>query len=222
MRKGESRPYQSWLRAHVELTAHTIVKLVHTYPLVQKPGQTHNQTLLLNFQTRGVFSKMTPSMSMSMSMNNGTDSDQKGMAMSAIFRGGTQITLFAPAFSTTSLGAYLAALVALFLLAWFNRFLAALRYQLDATQNIPGSAPSSLPLQSFATSEEWDDGVNSAPSAGLIPDFNKRSHASNDRLLLRRLACPFPTWVASRPWGWRIDGINTLLEGIRALTGYLL
>ncbi|XRM36508.1 hypothetical protein ABZX51_000007 [Aspergillus tubingensis] len=154
-----------------------------------------------------------------MTMNNGSESEHEGMAMSAIFRGGMQITLFASAFSTTFLGTYLAALIALFLLVWFNCFLAALRHQIDATE-IPGSASSSLPLQSFAASEEWDEGANSAPSAGLIPGYEK-SHASNDRLL-RRLACSFPTWIASRPWRWRIDGLNILLEGIRALTGYLL
>ncbi|RAL10128.1 putative copper transporter crmD [Aspergillus homomorphus CBS 101889] len=158
-------------------------------------------------------------MTLSMSMN-GSESEHECMAMSAIFRGGTQITLFASAFSTTSPGAYLAALIALFLLAWFNRFLTALRYQIDATQ-IPGSVASSLPLQSFSGLEEWDDGANSAPSADLIPGHEK-AYASNDRLLLRRLACPFPTWVASRPWRWQTDGLNTLLEGIRALTGYLL
>ncbi|PYH83389.1 hypothetical protein BO82DRAFT_279955 [Aspergillus uvarum CBS 121591] len=151
---------------------------------------------------------------------NGSESEhQEGMAMPAIFQGGTQITLFSSALSTQSVGAYLAALIALFLLAWFNRFLAALRYQIDATQ-IPGSGSSRLPLQSFPTAEEWDDGAHLAPSAGLIPGHEK-SHGSNNRLL-RRLACPFPTWAASRPWRWRIDGLNTLLEGIRALTGYLL
>ncbi|RAH49995.1 putative copper transporter crmD [Aspergillus brunneoviolaceus CBS 621.78] len=153
-------------------------------------------------------------------MNVSESEHHEGMAMSAIFRGGTQITLFSSALSTQSVGAYLAALVALCLLAWFNRFLAALRYQIEATQPL-SSGSSRFPLQSFPTAEEWDDGsANSAPSAGLIPGHEK-SHESNDRLL-PRLVCPFPTWAASRPWRWRIDGLNTLLEGIRSLTGYLL
>lgn len=173
--------------------------------------------------------------------------DDGGMAMSAIFTGGTHIVLFFPGWETSSLASYLIALLLLFALAWFNRFLAALRSQLDVKSRLASRVPgvplmeppprgrksnlrfkermSPLPLYTELNKDGDDSGTQSLSPASL-----SRPDGEGDGLI----AGPNPSgrsWSllslcglgkVSQPWSWRRKALRALLEGVRALLGYLL
>lgn len=170
-----------------------------------------------------------------------------GMVMPAVFTTGTHITLFFNSWRTSSLTSYLLALFLLFVLALFNRFLGVLKFQLDArietplVPNVPITAPppalrrhpfipkdhaSPLPRYvkshnahdgdhfppapfSHAQSEEWNEFISGRPTKPQGPTVR----------FLRALS---GTWTTREPWNWRRRSLRSLLEGARALIGYML
>ncbi|KAL4905485.1 Ctr copper transporter [Aspergillus multicolor] len=193
---------------------------------------------------------------MDMDMNLDMDHvhNQKGhdmpMSMPAIFVSSTDVTLFFSAWTTASTFTYLLTLFALFTLAFLNRFLAALRFQLNLdhsepptfaipirapprsrrrTRTIPKARLSPLPryLEVNSEEEETDNGhfarsdYEDQARHGLVSDEDK-SRPSVALRVRECLASILPKWTPKAPWSWRGDGGRALLEGVRAFIGYIL
>lgn len=158
------------------------------------------------------------------------------MDMPAIFTNSTTVTLFFSAWTTTSVPAYIFTLVFLFALAFLNRFLAALRFQLEHHQStasisilpppqscrrtIPEARLSPLPRYTAIDDTEQEEHSQIPDERnGLVPD-NKSQTRSWHRIR-NYLFTLLPQWTPNSPWSWR-DGSLALLEGVRAFIGYLL
>lgn len=172
------------------------------------------------------------------------------MAMPAIFTAGTNITLFVSSWTTSSIEMYLLTLFFLFSLALFNRFLGALKTQIDSKTNsthppsAPGLAPPAArrrrnfipkermsPLPLYMEIDKSDDESStqfpSAPFLGSQPAKESpgpagRKPQESQGLVMRYFRILCGIWTPSRPWNWKHDGFNSLLEVTRAFIGYLL
>ncbi|OJJ07573.1 hypothetical protein ASPVEDRAFT_88813 [Aspergillus versicolor CBS 583.65] len=156
------------------------------------------------------------------------------MSMPATFTSSTTVTLFFSAWTTTSIPAYIFTLLFLFALAFFNRFLAALRFQLEShpstfsvsilpaprprRRTIPKARLSPLPRYTAINDAEEHFQIPEEHS-GLVSENKPQSHTCRriQNYFLERL----PQWTPSSPWSWR-DGGLALLEGARAFIGYIL
>lgn len=157
------------------------------------------------------------------------------MNMPSVFSTDTKITIFFTGWTTTSITQYIFTLVFLFVLAVFNRFLDALRFQLErkwshreshSTLHLetprkrcyPKAKQSPLPIYTHLSdhSEESlprphrQDGGRSDKS-----DENEYSPRFSYKNLL-------PAWESSGAWSLRKDGTRGLLEFGRAVIGYCL
>lgn len=169
------------------------------------------------------------------------------MAMPAIFTTGTHITLFFNSWRTSSLISYLLALFLLFVLALFNRFLGVLKFQLDArietplVPNVPIIAPPpasrrypfipkdhASPLPHYVKGHNAHDGNHFQPesfSHAHSEQWNEfiSGRSTNPQALTARfLRALSGTWTTREPWNWRRRSLRSLLEGARALIGYML
>ncbi|KAF7593574.1 hypothetical protein BBP40_011194 [Aspergillus hancockii] len=182
--------------------------------------------------------------------SHGTDSHEM-MAMSAVFTTGTHITLFFSNWETSSTAAYLLTLLLLFVLAWFNRFLRVLRFQLDAntrstpsTPDVPVLEPPTVwcrrrfmakdrlsPLPRYMEIDKPNDDTDAQCHPAPVSehtDEEEHDGLVSDRpgtsqgWTSRSLRRLFGTWVPSEPWSWRRDGLRSFLEGVRAFIGYIL
>ncbi|KAE8319999.1 Ctr copper transporter [Aspergillus transmontanensis] len=191
---------------------------------------------------------------MDMNMQNETDSHGHGhshhdMSMPAIFTTGTKVTLFFSIWTTNSMTTYLLTLGFLFLLAWLNRFLGALKFQLENKINSPdasglpvpilGQPPAAQryrktpkdrvsPLPRYIqvnTNDPFERPSPSPPSPPPLHD-DERSElvagSARSSRVPRWFKILFGKWTPSGPWTWQRDGGRSLLEGIRALLGYVL
>ncbi|KAE8168622.1 Ctr copper transporter [Aspergillus tamarii] len=159
------------------------------------------------------------------------------MAMSAVFTTGTHITLFFSNWETSSIATYLLTLLLLFLLAWFNRFLSVLRFQLDTKARSTPSTPD-LPVLEPVTvwrrrrfmdkdrlsplprgTEHDKPNPGSDPHCHVAPSSEEPDEAEQVGLVSRRSG---NAWVPSEAWSWRRDGLRSFLEGLRAFVGYIL
>ncbi|KAL2823813.1 hypothetical protein BDW59DRAFT_162974 [Aspergillus cavernicola] len=161
--------------------------------------------------------------------------------MPSTFTSSTTITLFFSAWTTTSTTTYLLTLLLLFALAFLNRFLAALRFQLQHSplhttpgvsilapprsrryRTTPKARRSPLPL--YIQVDKDEEGENpphcNEEVSGLV-SARPEHHCIWVRVK-NYLAAMFPKWTPSGPWSWRGDGGRALLEGMRAFIGYLL
>ncbi|BCS28123.1 putative copper transporter crmD [Aspergillus puulaauensis] len=155
------------------------------------------------------------------------------MDMPATFSNSTKVTLFFSAWTTTSVPAYIFTLLFLFALAFLNRFLAALRFQLEYHQSatsisilpppqfrrrtIPKARLSPLP-QYTAIHNAEEEHFQTPESSTLAPDDEKQFRCCR---MWNYLFTLLPQWTPSSPWSWR-DGSLALLEGVRAFIGYIL
>ncbi|KAL2859519.1 Ctr copper transporter [Aspergillus pseudodeflectus] len=90
------------------------------------------------------------------------------MPMSSTFRASTTITLFFSSWTTTSPFTYTATLIFLFLLAFLNRFLTALRFQLESADARSTEYSTSIPILEPPKSRRRGLGVR-IPKARLSP-----------------------------------------------------
>ncbi|KAE8136130.1 hypothetical protein BDV38DRAFT_250650 [Aspergillus pseudotamarii] len=144
---------------------------------------------------------------------------------------------------------YLLTLAFLFLLAWFNRFLGALKFQLENTTNstrasglpvpILGQPPaahryrkiskdrvSPLPRYIQVNANDPFERPSPPPSSPPPSHEDERSElvpsSTRPSRVRRGFKILFGEWTPSGPWSWQQDGGRSLLEGIRALLGYVL
>ncbi|KAJ5373092.1 Retrieval of early ER protein Rer1 [Penicillium concentricum] len=163
------------------------------------------------------------------------------MAMPAVFSTSTQITILFTGWTTSTTTQYVFTLVFLFLLAIFNRFLGALKFQLEKSWSQHPSTPQTLllapvnrrhnirkaklsPLPDYIRVHENDPEEESLPISNN--DTETRSTSGNlkrdDPRNRTSLKCLLPSWKASGTWSLRKDGTRGLLECVRALIGYFL
>lgn len=157
------------------------------------------------------------------------------MNMPATFTNSTTVTLFFSAWTTTSVPSYIFTLLFLFALAFLNRFLAALRFQLENHQSAasvsilpaPRSRRRAIPKARLSPLPRYT-AINDAEEEHFqIPE--ERSGLVQDNITQSRSCCRIhnyfleilPQWTPSSPWSWR-DGGLALLEGVRAFIGYIL
>ncbi|BCR92134.1 putative copper transporter crmD [Aspergillus chevalieri] len=182
----------------------------------------------------------TVNMTMEMKPDHG-----HGMAMPAFFTTGTHITLLFNSWRTASLTSYLLALLLLFVLAFFNRFLGVLKFQLDAeiqtlVPDVPIIAPPpasrypSIPKDHMSPLPRYVKNHNAHDDSDHFPPPFSHTHSSewNDLISGRsvkpqgsntRFARMLSGLLISREsWTWRRRSLHSLLEGARALIGYTL
>lgn len=182
--------------------------------------------------------------------SHGTESNEM-MAMSAVFTTGTHITLFFSNWETSSIATYLLTLLLLFFLAWFNRFLSVLRFQLDTKARSTPSTPDLPELEPVTVwrrrrfmdkdrlsplprgTEHDKPNPGSDPHCHVAPSSEEPDEAEQVGLVSRRsgklhnwgarpLHFLYSAWVPSEAWSWRRDGLRSFLEGLRAFVGYIL
>lgn len=173
--------------------------------------------------------------------------DGMGMAMSMVFNTSTKVTLFFSSWSTTTVTSYVFTLIFLFALAVFNRFLGALKFQLDMRRTEPASSLSPVPKLDLPTARrrrnpppkdrvsplpryldvngdntEHDGPLPSAPFLGSDSERTWDGLYSSQTEESQDLTARFGSWSSRGHWSWRQDGTSSLLEGVRALVGYAL
>ncbi|KAF4766858.1 hypothetical protein N7455_005315 [Penicillium solitum] len=165
------------------------------------------------------------------------------MNMPSVFSASTEITILFTGWTTSTTTQYVLTLTFLFVLAIFNRFLGALKFQLEKSWSQNTSSPQTLLLRPVNTRQnirkaklsplpdymrvhgDEDDDEETLPVSN---NHNETRNASishlkkgglQNRTSLKRL---LPSWKASGTWSFRKDGTCALLECARALIGYFL
>ncbi|CAG8890740.1 unnamed protein product [Penicillium egyptiacum] len=164
------------------------------------------------------------------------------MNMPAVFSASTEITILFTGWTTSTTTQYVFTLAFLFLLAIFNRFLGALKFQLEKSWSHHAASPPTLLLAPVNPRQRIRKAkLSPLPDYMRIhgdedPDEETLPVSTNDetqRMSMRHLKrdgprnktslqCMLPSWKASGMWSLRKDGTRALLECVRALIGYLL
>ncbi|KAJ5571138.1 Ctr copper transporter [Penicillium sp. DV-2018c] len=149
--------------------------------------------------------------------------------MPAVFSTSTKITILFTGWTTTTIPQYLLTLTFLFILAILNRFLGALKYQLEQswskkdTLYLPRVTKYQTrkaklsPLQTYTRIHVDDEEEEQSLPMNELPD--RPTPLKNE---MRRRRCILPSWKASAPWGLQRDGVYAVLECTRAAIGYFL
>lgn len=179
------------------------------------------------------------------SNQSSTPSDaMAGMSMSTIFSTNTRITLFFTEWTTTTAAEYFGTILALFFLTVLNRFLGALKFQVerawsDEPPKIVFSPPPNgrnarasfkpkrpSPIPSYTVREddcEWDPlaaSMQGETSNNSPEELDPKEQSQAARLsLVQRM---FGTWNPSAPWDFKKDVLRATLEFARAFIGYIL
>ncbi|KAL4924998.1 putative copper transporter crmD [Aspergillus undulatus] len=169
--------------------------------------------------------------------------------MPMTFTSSTTVTLFFETWTTATPWAYTLTLFVLFTLAFINRFLAALRFQIEhshstsrhhssdhvpilappcARRGVPKARLSPLPRYIQVDEAETEEGElqpsGTSELSGLVSEQKERPRAYNRAW--RRLMRLFPEWLwpwtPEAPFSLRRDGARACLEGVRAFVGYIL
>ncbi|KAJ5402407.1 uncharacterized protein N7487_008303 [Penicillium crustosum] len=165
------------------------------------------------------------------------------MNMPSVFSASTEITILFTGWTTSTTTQYIFTLTFLFVLAIFNRFLGALKFQLEKSwsrntsssqtlllapvnprRNVRKAKLSPLPDYMRVYGDE-DDGEETLPISNNDNETRNASmgHPKEDSLQNRTsLKHLLPSWKASGRWSFRKDGTRALLECARALIGYFL
>ena len=159
----------------------------------------------------------------------GTMNAMSGMA--STFSVNTRVTLFFTEWTTTTPTTYVLTIFFLFFLGMLNRFLGALKSQLERrwkdqhpiAPHLEASTKSDGALRGHV--RKWSRALGSqnlAPrdeeeieplSPAPLPMNEMEKHATKQGKQF---------WIPSVPWSIKSDGIRALLEFIRALIGYIL
>lgn len=173
---------------------------------------------------------------MDMTEGHMANTSTHSMNMPSVFSTDTKITIFFTGWTTTSITQYIFTLAFLFFLAIFNRFLGALRFQLerrwshreshDPTLHLevprkrcyPKAKRSPLPIYTHLSGHSEE----SLPrphghDGGRSDESGENEHSS--RLSYKNL---LPAWESSGAWSLRKDGTRGFLEFGRAVIGYCL
>ncbi|EDU48974.1 Ctr copper transporter family protein [Pyrenophora tritici-repentis] len=160
--------------------------------------------------------------------------------MASTFSTGTQVTLWFTGWTTTTTATYVSAVFLLFLLGIFNRFLGALKSQLERKwkmqRGTKTAIPSSVYTKKTADSSRghtrtWSDVLRAQHrelkelekeeiepltpvTAHTREDEESGTNAKSDTSRI--------FWLAHAPWSIDRDGISAGLEFVRALIGYVL
>ncbi|KAJ5963848.1 uncharacterized protein N7479_003724 [Penicillium vulpinum] len=163
------------------------------------------------------------------------------MIIPAVFSISTQITILFTGWTTSTTTQSVFALAFVFFLAIFDRFLGAVKFQLEKSwsQDLSNLRPL-LPAPLIRRRSIRKANTSPLPGSARVPggeDPGETLPASNKEYsrsaLMRRLEMGgsrnktslrhlLPSWKASGSWCLRKDGTRALLECIRALIGYLL
>ncbi|KAJ5931826.1 hypothetical protein N7516_006315 [Penicillium verrucosum] len=165
------------------------------------------------------------------------------MNMPSVFSASTEITILFTGWTTSTTTQYILTLTFLFLLAIFNRFLGALKFQLEKSwsqqtpspqtlllapvnprQNIQKAKLSPLPnyMRIHGDENEDEDTLpvsNNDNETRNAPIGYLKGDSARNKTSLKRL---LPSWKASGTWSFGKDGTRALLECARALIGYFL
>ncbi|KAJ5282790.1 Retrieval of early ER protein Rer1 [Penicillium chrysogenum] len=162
------------------------------------------------------------------------------MNMPAVFSASTEITILFTGWTTSTTTQYIFTLTFIFILAIFNRFLGALKFQVERSWSQNTSPPTLLlapvnprqnirkaklsPLPDYMRIHGDEDEEETLPVSN-----NNETRSTTTRSLKRdgprkrmSLTCMLPSWKASGTWSLRKDGTRALLECVRALIGYFL
>jgi hypothetical protein len=160
--------------------------------------------------------------------------DMSGMAPT--FTTSTRVTLWFTDWTTTTTATYVLTILFLFLLGILNRFLGALKSQLERKWKRQREAQGTPDTEKLigriiqGHARQW--------SRALRPQFQKQeeldweeieplSPAPNvqhagEKGVENDLSASLRFWVANAPWNVKRDGISAALEFTRALIGYIL
>ena len=165
--------------------------------------------------------------------------------MPMVFTFSTKVTILFSWWSTSTVVSYVISLFFLILLALFNRFLGILKLQLDRTPTHSHYKPSDVPKLSLPPSR-WTQNQSSKDRGSPLPPQLEVNHDTDGHAAFPSTPSLGPTphlysdqreqeshGVDSHPrfdhslrphrkWNWSQDIIGSMLEGVRALTGYAL
>lgn len=162
------------------------------------------------------------------------------MSMSTIFSTNTRVTLFFTEWTTTTILGYLATIACLFLLTLINRFLSALRFQMErkwSMQVQDRGLSLTLPSNSSGLNVkpslirphllQADDSETEPLNSPVVEESSNDWDASEKEQETRRLrwfsfSRMFSSWQPSGRWSITKDGLRALLEFTRAFIGYIL
>jgi hypothetical protein len=130
------------------------------------------------------------------------------MNMSSTFSGSTRVTLWFTEWTTTTTTTYVLTLFFLFSLGIVNRFLGALKTQLEVKWNVQHEAIIALQPQPLRPDDPDEE---ETPLGGIEEKGIKRT-ADTPRII----------WIPNAPWNFKRDGISAVLEFMRAFIGYVL
>ncbi|KAH7075433.1 Ctr copper transporter [Paraphoma chrysanthemicola] len=171
----------------------------------------------------------------------GPISTMKSMpGMSSTFSASTRVTLWFTDWTTTSAATYFLTILFLFCLGMMNRFLGALKIQLErkwkaerifgrSTASSDGTEkPSDHSLRGHA--RQWSRALRPQPVRLEEPQGQEteplspavRTTHSDEEDTKPRLGRSRRLLVPNAPWSLKRDGISAALEFIRALLGYIL
>ncbi|THC93615.1 hypothetical protein EYZ11_006899 [Aspergillus tanneri] len=159
--------------------------------------------------------------------------------MPSVFTASTKVTILFLGWTTSSTLSYLFTLIFLFLLAITNRFLAALKSQLERSWNRPSQsavptlqpAPrrarpakdrqSPLPkYMEMSPGEGIED--NTCPRDTDLKEEDNPTSGLLGRAKIGSLRRKIGPWHANRSWRLYQDGISSVLELCKAVIGYFL
>ncbi|KAF2179500.1 hypothetical protein K469DRAFT_595946 [Zopfia rhizophila CBS 207.26] len=137
--------------------------------------------------------------------------------MSSTFSINTRVTLFFTEWTTTTPITYVLTIFFLFFLGLLNRFLGALKSQLERAFNKSRNTNNTLGL---------DDADSEAEPLSPMPYGQPSASAGHEEGMAVEKTKHQPErkrfWIASAPWHIKHDGLRALLEFVRALIGYIL
>lgn len=161
--------------------------------------------------------------------------------MASTFSSSTHVTLWFTEWTTTTTATYVLTIFFFFFLGIFNRFLSALKSQLEMkwkgqheTKSTSPSIPNTEKLGHDVRghARQWSRAVRQQPFdmddkerqeiEPLSPAEPRLVEAEEIGLPRHRHVSPKSFWIAQAPWSIRKDGISAALEFVRALIGYVL
>jgi hypothetical protein len=165
--------------------------------------------------------------------------------MASVFSASTRVTLLFTGWKTTSDAAYFGTMVFLVVLAVLNRFLTALKQQLekrwsrlDERSRLDAAA---LPHKHHAADDSaarkhnhkrsrakslqyGDTAVSNAQDTEPLspPPYGAESLETHRRPQEDGSGPLYPLWVPGEPWSWKRNGLRSIMEVMRTFTGYIL
>jgi hypothetical protein len=158
--------------------------------------------------------------------------------MSSTFSSSIRVTLWFTTWTTTTPATYFLTVLFLFFLGMLNRFLGALKSQLDRKWQKQHSSAATFagstekpPSAGFrGHTRQWSRALRPQPVRLEEPDGQEtqplspavQAQQTDDETDAEPATKRRTFWVANAPWSIKKDGISAALEFVRALIGYIL